>query len=266
MLRGVSPKLKSSHWSCSSRIRFTHTSSYKRTLRGGKPDPWSRRTWRVTTCRPLQTSQGKCIPQAPGGFECHLKLVCVQDGITKSDTKLFVKQKLIVQITLTSSLCDANLDALAFVTLGLSSQVRHTPYLVSTRFDYWEVIEMEQTMSAARKYLTDKRSVDCEFFEISEDAQGFIARTNGIDVVTAWLVSPAKEVFGCHSILINRDWRIDRDQKVTGQLKKAVRDYCKENNLNQDTLMIGELSVLIRDKGKAAIAACYHPISGNSDK
>ena len=55
--------------------------------------------------------------------------LCVQDGITKSDTKLFVKQKLVVQITLASSLCDANLDALAFVRKGYSSQVRHRPYL-----------------------------------------------------------------------------------------------------------------------------------------
>ena len=88
-----------------------------------------RGNWRDAPRHSLQTSQGKCIPQTPGGFECHFRLICVQDAITKSDTKLFVKQKLVVQITLTSSLRDANLDALAFVTLGYSSQVRHTPYL-----------------------------------------------------------------------------------------------------------------------------------------
>ena len=65
----------------------------KSTLRGGKPDPWSRRTWRATTCRPLQTSQGKCIPQTPGGFECHLKLVMRTRWHHKIWHKTFCKTK-----------------------------------------------------------------------------------------------------------------------------------------------------------------------------
>ena len=63
MPRSLSPKLKSSSKARTGPARpgsGLHTLRVtKSTLRDGKPDPWSRRTWRATTCRPLQTSQGK---------------------------------------------------------------------------------------------------------------------------------------------------------------------------------------------------------------
>lgn len=123
---------------------------------------------------------------------------------------------------------------------------------------------MKQAMSAAKKYLTTGGAEVCESFVLSDDAQGFLVRDK--DSVSAWLVSQAKEIRHPHAIVVNRDWRIFRDKEITNQLKKALSDYCKNNNIKPDNSAIGELSVLFKDKTRAVFAKSWQPVSDANNR
>ena len=114
---------------------FTHTPGNGKSLRGGK---------RLASLRQLEGRSAPLPPnlprlvhaQTPRVALCHSSSLAYKMIITKSDTKLLLTAKLVVQITQLKLLCEINLDALAFRDVWQTCQTKPSFIWLKAKFTF----------------------------------------------------------------------------------------------------------------------------------